>query len=146
MITIANCKDTEFGFHISSMLGLVTVLIILLFSAITWTVQIHWQYAFFEAFARTGEEIFFRGFLFALLLKIFSLKTKPWVWAISVTAFLFSWVHLQTFQTSFLDSYGSGSTTYKIIERLINIFLMVYSSHSFGIGQIRYCRELSCTV
>jgi membrane protease YdiL (CAAX protease family) len=124
MVVIANWNITEFGFHIKSILGLVTVIIILLCGASAWRVQIHWQYAIFEAFARTGEEIFFRGFLFALLLKIFSRKTKPWIWAVSVSAFLFSLVHTQTFQTSFLDSYGSGSTTYKIIEGLLNVFLM----------------------
>jgi membrane protease YdiL (CAAX protease family) len=124
MVVIARWNIIEFGFQIKSPLGLATVILILLCGAITWDVQIHWQYAFFEAFARTGEEIFFRGFLFALSLKIFSRKTKPWIWAVLVSAFLFSLVHTQTFQTSFLDNYGSGSTAYKIIERLLNVFLI----------------------
>lgn len=124
MVGIARWNVTEFGFHIKPVLGLVAVILILLCGAITWGVQIHWQFAFFEAFARTGEEIFFRGFLFTLLLKIFSRKTNPWNWAILISALLFSLVHTQTFQTSFLDNYGSGSTAYKIIERLLNVFLI----------------------
>ena len=124
MVAIAKWNVTDFGFHIKSVLGLITILFILLCGAISWRVQIHWQYAFFEAFARTGEEIFFRGFLFGLSLKIFSQKTKPWIWAVFFSALLFSLVHTQTFQTSFLDNYGAGSTTYKIIERLLNVFLI----------------------
>jgi membrane protease YdiL (CAAX protease family) len=124
MVAIAKWNVTEFGFHIKPILGLVTVFIILWCGTTVWSVQIRWQYAFFEAFARTGEEIFFRGFLFALLLKIFKEKPKPWIWAVSVSAILFSLIHTQTFQASFLDSYGSGSTTYKITERLLNVFLL----------------------
>jgi membrane protease YdiL (CAAX protease family) len=124
MIAIANWKVTEFGFHIKPILGLVTVFIILSCGAIAWNVQIHWHYAFFEAFARTGEEIFFRGFLFALLLKNFGQKTKSWVWAVLISSLLFSLVHTQTFQASVLESYGSGSTIYKIMERLLNVFLI----------------------
>jgi membrane protease YdiL (CAAX protease family) len=88
-----------------------------------WNIRIPWQAALIEAFARTGEEIFFRGFLYALLLKIFNTEMKPWRWAVLISAMLFSLIHTQTFQASFLDNYGSGPIAYKIIERLLNLFM-----------------------
>jgi uncharacterized protein len=126
-VVITNWNVTEFGIHITRNLGLAIIIIIPLCSLITWNIRIPWQIALIEAFARTGEEIFFRGFLFTLLLKIFNTKIKPWGWAVLISALLFSLVHTQTFQASFLDNYGSGPIAYKIIERLLNVFV-------FGVG------------
>lgn len=124
MLLVAGWKVSDFGFHINSKLGLAALVIISLCMTTGWSMQIPWQSAFFEAVARTGEEIFFRGFLFVLLMKIFSGKSKPWIWAIFISTLLFSLVHTQTFQSSFLEKYGSMPVIYKVIERLSNIFLM----------------------
>jgi membrane protease YdiL (CAAX protease family) len=113
---------SEFGFYVTRNSIAASILIILLCSAITWGIQIPWQNAMFEAFARTGEEIFFRGFLFVLLLKIFHSKQKPWIWAVVISSAVFAMVHTQTFQTSFLENYSSGSLLYRIFERLFNVF------------------------
>jgi len=123
-VVIANWNVTEFGFCVTRSVGLALIIIIPLCGSMAWNIQIPWQSALIEAFARTGEEIFFRGFLFALLLKIFNVKTKPWIWAVLISALLFALVHTQTFQASFLDNYGSGPIIYRIFERLLNIFLL----------------------
>ncbi|UNC93883.1 CPBP family intramembrane glutamic endopeptidase [Candidatus Contubernalis alkalaceticus] len=60
-----------------------------------------------QVFARTGEELFFRGFLYTLIIKIFKHENKPWLWAIFLSSLLFALVHTQTF----LPEYGTNMTT-----------------------------------
>ncbi len=124
MVAVGGWNVADFGFSIRPVLGLATVIVVFLCGAAVWSIQIPWQYAFLEAFARTGEEIFFRGFLFALLLKIFSGKPRPWIGAVLLSAVLFAGVHTQTFQPAYLESLGTGPTLYKISERLLNLFLI----------------------
>jgi membrane protease YdiL (CAAX protease family) len=76
-----------------------------------------------EAIARTGEELFFRGFLFMLLLKLFDKKRRPWLWAAIVSSIMFASVHTQTFQPAYIANYGSGPAAYFIISRLFDVFL-----------------------
>ena len=123
-VVFANWNVTEFGFYVTRGLGLALIIIIPLCGALFWRMQTPWYSALIEAFARTGEEIFFRGFLFALLLKIFSTKTRPWIWAVLISSLLFALVHTQIFQAAYLNSYGSGPIFYRIFERLFNVFLI----------------------
>ncbi len=55
-----------------------------------------WQYSLIEAFGRTGEELFFRGFVYTLVLKLYQDKKNPWKWAVLVSAVLFTAMHTQT--------------------------------------------------
>lgn len=55
------------------------------------------QLGLIEGFARGGEELFFRGFVYQLVLKICGSKTHPRVWAVLVSSLLFALVHTQTF-------------------------------------------------
>ena len=120
---ITDWKIEDFGFSINYRTGFASILVLALCAPITLTSEVPWRSALIEAFARTGEEVFFRGFLFLLLLKVFSEKARPGMWAILISAIVFALVHTQTYQTSFTSNYGSGPIGYRIFERMLNIFL-----------------------
>jgi len=123
--TVAGWKIKDFGFSVNRRVGLALVPVFLLCAPIVLTFdQVPWRSALIEAFARTGEEVFFRGFLFLLLLKVFSKKARPGMWAILISALVFALVHTQAFQTSFISNYGAGPIGYRIIERMFNAFLV----------------------
>ena len=121
--TITDWKIEDFGFSINYRTGFASILVLALCVPMTLTYEVPWRSALIEAFARTGEEVFFRGFLFLLLLKIFSETAKPGMWAIIISAVIFALVHTQTFQTSFISNYGTGPISYRVFERLLNVFL-----------------------
>jgi membrane protease YdiL (CAAX protease family) len=75
-----------------------------------------------EAFSRTGEEIFFRGFVFLFAKNIFPKSRFDWLWAAILSAGLFTAVHTQTFQPSYFADRTSMPVSYLIVERLLNIF------------------------
>jgi membrane protease YdiL (CAAX protease family) len=56
-----------------------------------------WSNSLAEAFARTGEELFFRGFIYALVLRLFKEAKKPHLWAIILSSVLFVLPHTQVF-------------------------------------------------
>jgi membrane protease YdiL (CAAX protease family) len=116
-------RVTDFGFTLNVFMALVSVVCILLVALKT--PPITWTSAILEAFARTGEEVFFRGFLLALFTRLFSQRRHPRRWAILLSALVFTLMHTQTFRPEFRDWYGSPLTpvTNRIIERLFNLFL-----------------------
>ena len=120
----AGLKVTDFGFTLNPFLALVVCLIVATCAFANLPAMVTWRSALIEAFARTGEEIFFRGFLFVLFSELFQSKRKPWLWAIIASSILFALVHTQTFQPGYLAQYGSPSMPvgYQIVERLLNVF------------------------
>lgn len=95
----------EFGFIINYKIILFLVgFLILLFSNNGIPLMINWKSLFLETFSRAGEELFFRGFLYALFLKIFNNQKKPWIWAVFLSSLLFAMVHTQTL----LPEYSTG--------------------------------------
>ena len=126
LITTANAakpwRVTDFGFTLNITMALVSVVCVLLVALKT--PPITWTSAILEAFARTGEEVFFRGFLLALFTRLFSQRRHPRRWAILLSALVFTLMHTQTFRPEFRDWYGSPLTpvTNRIIERLFNLF------------------------
>ncbi len=129
----AKWEITGFGFSVTP----TSIVVSLLFSAFCSPLPIEmtnsWFGAMAEAFARTGEELFFRGFVFLLLLKIFENKRRPWLWATGISSILFSLVHTQTFQPAFFTTQGSNLVAFTIIQRLFNVFLI-----GFGLALLRY--------
>lgn len=120
----AGWKVADFGFTLNPFLGFAASLIVAVCAFSTPTAIAAWQSAFFEAFARTGEEVFFRGFLFVLFSELFQGKRRPWLWAATASSIIFALVHTQVFQPGYLAAYGNPSlpAAYQIIERLLNIF------------------------
>jgi membrane protease YdiL (CAAX protease family) len=121
---VAGRKVIEFGFTLNPFLALASLLIVAMCAYSFPTDMITWQSALIEAFARTGEEIFFRGFLFVLFTELFRNKHRPWLWAAIASSILFALAHTQTFQSGFLAQYGSPSLpiAFQFFQRFLNLF------------------------
>lgn len=120
----ARWQVTDFGITLNPLLALALLLVTPLCAGVTIAAKTTWGSAILEAYARTGEEVFFRGFIFALFARLFVGKRRPWLWAAIGSSTLFALAHTQTFQQSFLSQYGSASVPviYRVIERLLNIW------------------------
>jgi membrane protease YdiL (CAAX protease family) len=120
------CKVTDFGFSLNTFLAIAALLATAGCVFVTNSLIVPWNSAAIEAFARTGEEVFFRGFLFYLFTRLFEHKLKPWLWAALTSSVLFALIHTQTFQQAYLDEYGSPNSPilFTIIERLVNVFIV----------------------
>jgi membrane protease YdiL (CAAX protease family) len=121
---VADVKVTDFGFTLNPFLALAVVLIVMMCSFSSPITIVTWHSALVEAFARTGEEIFFRGFLFVLFSELFRNRRRPWLWAAIASSMLFALVHTQMFQPGYLAQYGSPviPVGYQIVQRLLNLF------------------------
>ena len=115
-------RVTDFGFTLNVFMVAVSVVCVLLTTQKA--LSITWTSAILEAFARTGEEVFFRGFLLVLFTRLFAQRRHPRRWAILLSALIFTLMHTQTFRPEFRDWYGSPMTplAYRIFERLLNLF------------------------
>jgi membrane protease YdiL (CAAX protease family) len=124
----AGWKVTDFGFTLNPFLALVAILFVASCTYIFQTSLVTWQSALWETFARTGEEAFFRGFLFVLIREFFRNKRRPWLWAAILSSLLFALVHTQTFQPGYFAQNGSPDLPvgYQIVERLVNVFGLAF--------------------
>jgi len=120
----AHWRITDFGFTLSPYLAIAACIITLFCVAITNMAASTWGSGLLEAFARTGEEVFFRGFLITFFIRLFANRRRPWLWAAIISSLLFALAHTQTFQQSYLSQYGSpfAPAIYQIVERLLNVF------------------------
>jgi membrane protease YdiL (CAAX protease family) len=120
----ARWKVTDFGFSLNPNLAIAALLITLLCAVMTNAIAATWGSGILEAFARTGEEVFMRGFLITFFIRLFDKKRRPWVWAAIVSSILFALVHTQTFQQSYPGAHGSPYTPaiFTIIQRFLNVF------------------------
>ncbi|ACB84632.1 CPBP family intramembrane glutamic endopeptidase [Natranaerobius thermophilus] len=96
---------SDFGFVINYQV-FITVAVYMIFIILNFELFSFkdWQSSGIEIFARTGEEVFFRGYLYVLLLRIFKYTEKPWVWAVLISSLAFAAVHTQTL----LPDYGAN--------------------------------------
>jgi len=120
----AHWRITDFGFSLSPYLVIAAIIITLFCGVITNGAPATWGSGLWEAFARTGEEVFYRGFLITFFIRLFDKKRRPWLWAVIISSLLFALAHTQTFQQSYLSQYGSSfaPAAYQIIERFLNVF------------------------
>jgi membrane protease YdiL (CAAX protease family) len=123
----ARWEIKELGFSINPSFILASLLFTLLCASFIVTMTTTWLGGLSEAYARTGEELFFRGFLFLLLLKILGKRRSAWVWAAIGSSLAFALVHTQTFQGAFLNEYSVMPVVYRIMERIFNLFLIGFS-------------------
>jgi membrane protease YdiL (CAAX protease family) len=121
---VAKRNIADFGFTLSPQLALAFVLVSMLCAFFGKGSGTSWLGACVEAIARTGEEIFFRGFLFDIFYQLLSNKRWPWLWAAIASSILFASIHTQIFQQSFLNENGYPATPafFIILQRLINVF------------------------
>lgn len=90
----------EFGFVVNGLTVLIAILLIILSGFISLKGSgTDLQVSLIEAFARTGEELFFRGFVYALVVRILSDRKNlhAQIWAIILSSVAFAVVHTQTF-------------------------------------------------
>ncbi len=110
----ADWKISDFGFVINKSTFIASLAVgALMFIRLGWTFRFDLiQYTIIEAFARVGEELFFRGFIFTLALKLLKGKENSVLWAILISSVLFAIVHTQTFLPSnhltMIDIFISG--------------------------------------
>ena len=112
---LAHWEVKHFGFSVNPTLILASVLITGICAAIP-SGGISWLSGLSEAFARTGEEFFFRGFVFLLLLKMFEKKKNPWIWAVMGSSIVFTLVHTQFLR---VDSVATS----QIVSRFVGLFI-----------------------
>lgn len=114
LIIKADWKISDFGFVINKGTIIASFAVgALMLIRLGWTFRFDLiQYTIIEAFARVGEELFFRGFIFTLALKLFKGKENSVLWAILISSVLFAIVHTQTFLPSnhltMIDIFISG--------------------------------------
>ena len=110
----ADWKISDFGFVINKGTFIASFAVgALMLIRLGWTFRFDLiQYTIIEAFARVGEELFFRGFIFTLALKLLKGKENSVLWAILISSVLFAIVHTQTFLPSnhltMIDIFISG--------------------------------------
>lgn len=113
-MTKADWKISEFGFVFNKSTVIASIAVsVLMLIRLGWTFRFDlMQYTIIEAFARVGEELFFRGFIFTLALKLLKGKEKSVLWAILISSVLFAVMHTQTFLPSnhltMIDIFISG--------------------------------------
>lgn len=113
-MTKADWKISDFGFVINKGTFIASFAVgALMLIRLGWTFRFDLiQYTVIEAFARVGEELFFRGFIFTLALKLLKGKENSVLWAILISSVLFAIVHTQTFLPSnhftMIDIFISG--------------------------------------
>ena len=94
----SNWSIKDFGFDLNYKIITLTLLAFLLVIFNVSNLSIYnWKDSLIEMYARTGEELFFRGFIFMFVLKLFKNKKFPWIWAILISSICFTVVHTQTF-------------------------------------------------
>lgn len=60
-----------------------------------WRTLEPWSASLVKAFGLVGEEMFFRGYVYLVLLKLFNEKRRPYLWAIWWSSVAFALVHTQ---------------------------------------------------
>jgi membrane protease YdiL (CAAX protease family) len=97
----AGWQAVQFGFSINLRLLLVSALMLM----IVWSpirdslLNFHLEQLpaiLVQTYARAGEELFFRGFIFLFALQIFRSQKWPALWAVALSTLCFTWVHTQT--------------------------------------------------
>ncbi|MBN2392530.1 MAG: CPBP family intramembrane metalloprotease [Anaerolineae bacterium] len=127
----ANWKLRDFGLGINGATILAALLVVGMCGSMVLSVERNLAHAATEAFARSGEEIFFRGFVYLLLEKVFSNRKHPWLWALFGSSIVFVAAHTSAFQESYL-SQREQPALYVALERILNVFLL-----AVGFGTIR---------
>ncbi len=76
-----------------------------------------------EAFARTGEEVFCRGFLYFLIERVCWNKHYSWIWAAVGSSLLFAGMHTTAFNEVLLIGRSGTPEAYVIAERFASVFI-----------------------
>ena len=115
----ADWEINDFGFDLNYKVVVITVLLIIVFiingAYITFN---NWKISLIQMYARTGEELFFRGFIYMLGIKLFNNKKRPWLWAVMISSLSFAFVHTQTF----LPEYNTNMIDIFLLAVVLSLF------------------------
>lgn len=117
-------RFAEFGILLGSRVFVASALALVVTLPVLFTVAVDLRAGIVEGFARFGEELFFRGFLFALVLGVSRASLRPWLWAVIVSSAAFTLVHTQTFQPAYFRTDLPTPLWFLIMQRLLNVFLI----------------------
>ena len=76
-----------------------------------------------EAMARTGEEVFSRGFVYFLVERACRNWRYPWIWAVIGSSLLFTAMHTTSFNAVFMVGREGTPVAYVIAERFASVFI-----------------------
>lgn len=74
-----------------------------------------------EAMARTGEEVYCRGFLYFLIESACRGRRYPWLWAVIGSSLVFTALHTTTFSETMLAGRDGTPAIYVVVERFANV-------------------------
>ena len=96
-----------------------------------------------EGIARTGEELFFRGFVYLIILVIFKNDKNKNLIAILLSSLIFTIAHTQIFlglyHLSFVSMLFNTIITFGLLRYFFNSILPVVAVHTFMNGGITSC-------
>lgn len=118
----AHWKVVDFGFAFSPFALLAVVLAAIICNPISQSLQITLHSAMTEAFARTGEELFYRGFIYLLVLKILQDRPRNWLYAMLISSLAFSVIHLQILQLALARNLSMAQVVLATFEGMLNVF------------------------
>lgn len=99
-VQVGDWQIKEFGFVANGATIVITILAlaVALFMSLA-SIGTDFQTSLIEAVARTGEELFFRGFVYALAIRILAQRKskRTAVWAVLISSVAFTAVHTQAF-------------------------------------------------
>jgi membrane protease YdiL (CAAX protease family) len=98
---LAGWKLTQMGFALNLRLVLISGLMLMVAWSLIRDSLVNFRLEqlpaiLIQTYARTGEELFFRGFIFLFALQIFRSQKWPALWAVALSTLCFTWVHTQT--------------------------------------------------
>lgn len=136
----------ELGFKFSWKSVIITFCIVLTLSIATRfnaVAELTFGSRIFEGIARTGEELFFRGFLYLIILRIFKDEKHKNASAMILSSLIFTIAHteifLGTYHFGFFNMFFNTFITFAIIRHFSKSILPVVAIHTFMNGGIVSC-------
>ncbi len=136
----------ELGFKFNWRSVIITFCIVLFLSLAT-GFQTATELAFgskiIEGIARTGEEFFFRGFIYLIILQLFKNEKHKNLSAMILSSLIFTIAHteifLGTYHFGFINMFFNTFITFAIVRHFSKSLLPVVAIHTFMNGGIASC-------
>lgn len=136
----------KLGFKVSWESVIITFCIVLLLSIATGfnsTTELTIGSKIIEGIARTGEEFFFRGFIYLIILRLFKNEKHKNVSAMILSSLIFTIAHteifLGTYHFGFFNMFFNTFITFAVIRHFSKSLLPVVAIHTFMNGGIVSC-------
>jgi membrane protease YdiL (CAAX protease family) len=132
---------TELGFKFNWRSVIISLCIVLILSIATLqnsVMAFKLGFSIVEGIARTGEEFFFRGFIYLISLQIFKEKKNRNIIAMVLSSLIFTFAHteifLGTYQFGFLNMFFNTFITFAVLRHYSKSLLPVVTIHTYMNG------------